>query len=113
MKNSAPAISLLCRCGADPDIQSRGGSTPLHEAAKAGRAENIEELLAKGAKIYKIDTSGQSPLHIAAAYDLTGNVFADRAQKIRMVTSVQGDHPTTKIILNNTSNTEVHLIYLA
>ena len=49
-----------------------GLRTPLHLAARAARSVVVEELLEFGADVDKQESSGQTALHMAAVYDLTG-----------------------------------------
>ena len=54
-----------------------GLRSPLHLAARAARPEVVEELLEFGADVNAEESSGQTALHIAAVYDLTGKYYAD------------------------------------
>lgn len=63
----------LLSCGGIVDDRTRAGKTPLHIAAKAGRLELVEILLRHHAHPSVGDNTGQTPLHLAAGYDMTGN----------------------------------------
>ena len=52
-------------------LQNKGAS-PLHTAARLGRVDNAEVLLRLGADVNIIDSSGQTPLHVAAVHEITG-----------------------------------------
>lgn len=67
--NRGVAAALL-DAGADINALSRGGRTPLHDAA--GNASNpavIELLIAAGADVHARDNNGDTPLHSAAWYN--------------------------------------------
>ena len=69
-------LQALCDGGSDLQNADCEGWTPLHEAARAGQAELVTELLARGAKKDKADLSGFTPLCWAAKY---GQLKAVRA----------------------------------
>lgn len=52
----------------DVDIIDKYGSTPLHMACKNGQFDSVVTLLSFGADANAEDTSGNCPLHHAAAY---------------------------------------------
>jgi len=62
----ADAAELLLAKEADVNLQSRGGSTPLHLAAQQGHAEVVQLLLAKEAHVHIKDDAGDTPLDRAA-----------------------------------------------
>eukprot|EP00040_Diaphanoeca_grandis_P029139 m.169804 g.169804 ORF g.169804 m.169804 type:complete len:1172 (-) comp31590_c0_seq1:109-3624(-) len=75
---SATAISLkiaklVAAYGADPNIASRVGSLPLHEAAMSGRAELAQTLVDIGADPDNRDSMRVSPRDIAKKQALLGN----------------------------------------
>jgi len=53
----------------DMDVRDRKGRTPLHYAVQSKRTEAIDVLVARGATLRAIDTTGCSVLHYAAMYD--------------------------------------------
>lgn len=69
--NPKPGVAAaLLDAGADVNALSRGGRTPLHDAA--GNASNpavIELLIAAGAEVNARDNNGDTPLHSAAWYN--------------------------------------------
>lgn len=59
--------ALLVRNGADMSAKSRyGGMTPLHTAARDGRADVVEAMLRHGADVDISDDHGQVPLHLTS-----------------------------------------------
>jgi ankyrin repeat protein len=66
---STSAESARSAAGGTPAIhsQSRSGSTPLHEAARAGHGDVVSLLLRAGAEVGSVDETGRSALHWAAA----------------------------------------------
>ncbi len=73
-------VSWLIRQGARPDLASRNGITPVHEACRSGQVKMLETLIIHGAKInptitYPADDfchgkifEGQTPMHFAIRY---------------------------------------------
>ena len=57
---------MLLSAGANPNIQSRDGVTPLMMAAKCNYQEGVEALLNAGADVNTQSSSGGSALHYAA-----------------------------------------------
>jgi hypothetical protein len=55
--------------GADVSIKDNSGRTALHAAAKYGRKDVAELLIAKGADINAKDKEGRTPLYIAVCHD--------------------------------------------
>ncbi|XP_019638000.1 PREDICTED: ankyrin-3-like [Branchiostoma belcheri] len=64
----AALITNLVEYGADPELQSRDGWTPLMKAVKADELETVRALLEKGNANpnTKSDSGGLTPLHLAA-----------------------------------------------
>jgi ankyrin repeat protein len=65
-QNNAPAVAILLKHGANPNVRNRNGVTPLHFAAY-GRADRkvFELLLAAHANVNLRDSNGDTPLHLA------------------------------------------------
>ena len=55
-------VELLLENGAQPDLQDRGGQTPLSRAANKGNERMVELLLEHGAHPNLEDKDGQTPL---------------------------------------------------
>ncbi|RYY70257.1 ankyrin repeat domain-containing protein [archaeon] len=57
-----PAIQQLLHCGADPNIQSRRGITPISVGAHKGSVEIVQMLIDKGASVNSVNNSGSTAL---------------------------------------------------
>jgi ankyrin repeat protein len=55
-------VELLLENGAQPDLQDRGGQTPLSRAANKGNERMVELLLEHGAHPDLGNQNGQTPL---------------------------------------------------
>ncbi|KAF8771859.1 E3 ubiquitin-protein ligase MIB1 like protein [Argiope bruennichi] len=65
-KNHLEAVEILLYKGADPNIANTSLETPLH-VSLSSRNPNyfiVVQLLMKGAKIYKMDKNGQTPMDV-------------------------------------------------
>ena len=58
-------IRALIEAGADPNVTSESGSTPLHEAARKGFVEVADVLLGSGADVNAKDEEDRTPLDVA------------------------------------------------
>lgn len=58
-------LSLLLARGADRTATRRDGRSVLHQAAAAGRSENLRLLLDAGLRVDARDANGDTPLHLA------------------------------------------------
>ena len=61
---------LLIAKGADASTKNSKWETPLHIAARYGRAETAKLLIAKGVDVDAKDNTGRTPLHMALGTDL-------------------------------------------
>ena len=69
-KGKPTLIRLLLKHGAAVGKQDVTGSTPLHRAASAGKAEAVRTLVEEGrAKLEVADKQGQTPLFVAVSCD--------------------------------------------
>ena len=71
-KYVAVTVKLL-RAGADPNIRSNNGRSPIDVAVMEGRQKTLRAMIQHGADVTDTDSIGQTPLHIAAKY---GNATA-------------------------------------
>ena len=84
-RRNGEVLTLLVRRGGKPSLnhpewsrQSKGAS-PLHTAARLGQVANAQVLLELGADVNVVDASGQTPLHVAAVHEITGQKHARAA----------------------------------
>ncbi|KAJ8390506.1 hypothetical protein AAFF_G00103030 [Aldrovandia affinis] len=66
--NGALCLELLVNNGADVNMQSKEGKSPLHMAAIHGRFTRSQILIQNGGEIDCVDKYGNTPLHVAAKY---------------------------------------------
>lgn len=59
-------VKLFLQGGMSPSVKTGGGRTPIHFAAKAGRAKVVKMLLDNGADVNAKTRDGATPLHFAA-----------------------------------------------
>ncbi|MHB9023414.1 MAG: ankyrin repeat domain-containing protein [Armatimonadota bacterium] len=60
-------VKLLLAQGANPNLKTKSGSTPLHSAAGVGLLDAVKQLLAKGVNMNAVDQDGNTPLHYAVS----------------------------------------------
>jgi len=65
---SRPAVQLLLRFKADPNLATEAGKTPLH--LSLGQTGSLQDLLDAGANVNAATTSGETPLHWAVGAGL-------------------------------------------
>lgn len=63
---SRSEVRHLLKSGADPNLASKSGLTPLHEAAYWGEVEILGWLIEKKGDVNARDQNGMTPLHVAA-----------------------------------------------
>ncbi len=83
-KGTAEEIEACIDAGADPNVQTSAGRTPLYLAAAADRAAAVHMLISKGARPSLDDEDGVTPLHIAvnnSAWDAAAALIDDGADK--------------------------------
>lgn len=61
-------LAYFIPVGADVNMQTCDGLTPLYEASKNGHTETVSVLLSKNADANKATASGLLPLHVAAQH---------------------------------------------
>ncbi|HUW56964.1 MAG TPA: ankyrin repeat domain-containing protein, partial [Planctomycetota bacterium] len=66
MGDNATIVELIDSFPCPVNAWGRGSVTPLHWAARSGRADLIERLLAKGADVNTKNPAGYTPLRAAA-----------------------------------------------
>uniref|UniRef100_A0AAR2IPZ0 Ankyrin repeat domain 44 n=1 Tax=Pygocentrus nattereri TaxID=42514 RepID=A0AAR2IPZ0_PYGNA len=66
--HGALCLEFLVNNGADVNVQSRDGKSPLHMTAVHGRFTRSQTLIQNGGEIDCMDKDGNTPLHIAARY---------------------------------------------
>jgi ankyrin repeat protein len=64
-RNPADAMAVLLEAGADPNRALSGGSTLLHDAARARRLDVVEVLAAHGAALDALNRDGLTALDVA------------------------------------------------
>jgi ankyrin repeat protein len=67
-------VKSLLASGADVNIRSVNGFTPLHWSAVYGRTDIVGELLSSGADVNAKDSDGKTPLHLAIKHGYTSIV---------------------------------------
>jgi ankyrin repeat protein/CHAT domain-containing protein len=66
-----PVVRWLLDHGADVNLPTVQGTTPLHIAAEVGDADVARFLIGRGARLETKDTEGRTPLAVAAGADKT------------------------------------------
>ena len=78
----AAVVAPLVAAGADVDVRSDGGFTPLAFAVRAGHGDTVEALVKAGADVDLALPDGTSPLHLAvinAHYDVARQLLEQGA----------------------------------
>jgi ankyrin repeat protein len=71
-KDQEKAIKLLISYGADINLKTKDGKTPLHEAIQyAGYLKTVEFLVQNGADVNAKDAEGKTPLKLAVEHNET------------------------------------------
>ena len=66
--NMCVAAELVMDCGANINLPTKKGNTPLHFAAEGGRVRMCKLLLERGAELNFQNGKKETPLHLAAKY---------------------------------------------
>jgi tetratricopeptide (TPR) repeat protein len=84
-KGTAEIASILLSHGADPNLSSHQGYTPLMRAAGHGCDEIVKLLISAGARLDAVDNSGQSALDIAYTERFLGaaGILEEALRKLR------------------------------
>ncbi|XP_059507652.1 ankyrin repeat domain-containing protein 53 [Stegostoma tigrinum] len=61
-------LQYLLQIGADPNVQTHQGLTPLHQAAEIGLLDCVMALVRAGAKVKAKDSRGHRPIDLAKIY---------------------------------------------
>jgi ankyrin repeat protein len=69
LENNLPEVRRLFSVGADVDVKTADGDTPLHRASCRGHVQVVIELLENGADTESANISGFTPLHNACIHD--------------------------------------------
>ena len=111
--NGSPgAVQLLLEKGADANVRSKLGETPLGNAAGAGNAETVKLLLDRGADVNSRNSRGYSPLMLAAGSDAMNadivklliakgadtSFSADYDETAHMLAGRRGDTQVTRLL---------------
>jgi ankyrin repeat protein len=81
-------VQILVENGANPNLKSKEGLTPLHEAAKDGRKPVVEYLISQKVEINPLDKDGYTPLDWAEAMGV-GSTFPEVA---KVLIKAKGKH---------------------
>ena len=73
---SASVVQLLVALGAQLDVQTVDGDTPLHLAVASGNLEIVQTLIKAGAPLHTRNHADLAPLHVAATGDSAAVVDA-------------------------------------
>ena len=66
---SRDVMELLVRSGADIELPTKGGTTPIMLAAMGNQAEIGKALISLGAEVNKVNKNGERALHFAIRYN--------------------------------------------
>lgn len=80
-------VELLISYGADKDIQTGDGLTPLVLAASAGHGKTVKKLVASGVDINKAHGDGYTALHVIAACgnEEAANILIDNGADVHII----------------------------
>ena len=77
--------------GAQPDVTSVAGQTPLHHAAERNRVKSVDALLLHEASLSAVDAAGSTPLHLAAFHGAVVSAYIrQRIENIEKIFSSIG-----------------------
>jgi Ankyrin repeats (3 copies)/Ankyrin repeat len=95
-------VKQLLEKGADVNIATSDGRTPLHEASRIGNVEVVKLLLEKGADVNTAKNDGSTPLHEASRGDNVEVVklLLERGADIEAKDTKYGDTPLLWAVTN-------------
>jgi len=93
----AADVKRCLTAGAYLEARDEFGWTPLHVAARYGRAETVTALVKAGADMGAWDEDGDTPLHVAAGWGTAATVAAliKAGAKVNARSEYIGEHPTS------------------
>jgi cytohesin len=96
-EGSLAVVTWFLDRGIDPNsCNVKTGESLLHYAAKNGRADVVELLLSRGARVNVVTAKGDSPLHWAAWYG-HANIVELLIPKDSSILNRRGDHQQTAL----------------
>ena len=85
LEGAMESMRLLLDHGANPNLETSEGTTPLMRAAGSGFADTVKKLLDHGADARLHDASGETALHYIAMGDYEFNKWQDEKRRTHRV----------------------------